>query len=105
MGTLANHIWSFARDNDRSDISQTLLQPFVAYTWPSAWSASVQSESNYNWKTEKWAVPITVALAKFVRLGKLPVRLLGGIGYWAESQDTGPEGYRLMFQANFVLPK
>ena len=33
---LANHIWSFAGDDDRPDISNTFMQPFVAYTLPSA---------------------------------------------------------------------
>jgi len=104
-GMLANHIWSFAGDGDRPDISNTFLQPFAAYTWPSAWTVSVQSESNYNWKTEKWSVPLNVAVSKLVRWGKLPVSLQAGVGYWVESPDTGPEGFRFRLQANFVLPK
>jgi hypothetical protein len=105
IGALGNHIWSFAGDGDRPDISSTFLQPFAAYTWPSAWTVSVQSESTYNWKTEKWSVPINLAVAKLVRWGKLPVSLQAGIGYWLESPDTGPEGFRFRLQANFVLPK
>jgi len=105
LGMLANHIWSYAGDSDREDISNTFLQPFAAYTWPSAWTVSVQSESTYNWKTEKWSVPVNVAVSKLVRWGKLPVSLQGGVGYWVESPDTGPEGFRFRLQANFVLPK
>ena len=105
VGMLANHIWSYAGDSDREDISNTFLQPFAAYTWPSAWTVSVQSESTYNWKTEKWSVPVNVAVSKLVRWGKLPVSLQAGVGYWAESPDTGPEGFRFRLQANFVLPK
>jgi hypothetical protein len=105
LGALANHIWSYAGDGDRQDISSTFLQPFVAYTWPSAWTVSVQSESTYNWKTEKWSVPVNAAVSKLVKLGKLPVSLQGGIGYWAESPETGPEGFRFRLQATFVLPK
>jgi hypothetical protein len=105
VGVHANHVWSFAGDSDRANFSNTLVQPFVAYTWPSAWSASVQSESIYNWKAEQWAVPVTVAVAKLVRWGKLPVRLQAGVGYWVESQDAGPEGFRFLFQMNFVLPR
>jgi len=105
IGMLANHVWSYAGDSDRQDISSTFLQPFVAYTWPSAWTVSVQSESTYNWKTEKWSVPVNVAVAKLVKLGKLPVSLQAGVGYWAESPDAGPEGFRFRLQANFVLPK
>jgi hypothetical protein len=102
---LANHIWSYAGDSDRQDISSTFLQPFVAYTWPSAWTISVQSESNYHWKTENWSVPINVGVSKLVKLGKLPVSLQAGVGYWAESPESGPEGFRFRFQVTFVLPK
>ena len=105
IGALGNHIWSFAGDGDRPDVSSTFLQPFAAFTWPSAWTVSVQSESTYNWKTEKWSVPVNVAVAKLVRWGKLPVSLQAGVGYWLESPDTGPEGFRFRLQANFVLPK
>jgi len=105
MGVLANHVWSYAGASDRQDVSNSFVQPFVAYTWPSAWTASVQSETTYNWEAEDWSVPINVGLAKLVRWGKLPVSLQGGIGYWAESSATGPEGWRFRLQANFVLPK
>jgi len=105
VGALGNHVWSFAGDSDRKDISNTLLQPFVAYTWPSAWTVSVQSESTYNWKIEKWSIPINVAVAKLVRWGKLPVSLQAGVGYWFESPEAGAEGFRFRLQANFVLPK
>jgi hypothetical protein len=105
VGMLANHIWSFAGDDDRDDISNTFMQPFVAYTWPSAWTASVQSETSYNWETDQWSVPVNVALSKLVMIGKVPVSLQGGVGYWAESPDAGPEGFRFRLQANIVLPK
>ena len=104
-GMLANHIWSFAGDDDRPDISNTFIQPFVAYTWPSAWTVSVQSESSYNWKTDQWSIPVNLGVSKLVRFGKLPVSLQAGVGYWAESPDNGPEGFRFRLQANIVLPK
>ncbi len=103
-GVLANHVWSFAGDSDRADISNTFMQPFAAYTWPSAWTASVQSETTYNWKTEKWSVPVNLSVSRLVRLGRLPVSLQGGVGYWMQSPESGPEGLRFRFQANIVLP-
>jgi hypothetical protein len=105
MGVLANHVWSFAGNDDRDDINNTFVQPFVAYTWPSAWTVSVQSETTYNWEIEKWSVPINVAVAKLVKLGPLPVSLSAGVGYWLESPNTAPGGWRFRLQANFVLPK
>ena len=105
LGGLANHVWSFAGDSDRNDINNTFLQPFVAYTTPSAWTVSAQSESNYNWETRKWSIPVNVAVAKLVFLGRLPVSLQAGVGYWAESPVTGAEGFRYRLQANIVLPR
>ena len=105
FGALGNHAWSVAGDSERADINNTFLQPFVAYTWSNAWTVSVQSESNYNWKTEKWSIPLNAAAGKLVFFGKLPVSLQAGVGYWLESPDTGPEGIRYRLQANIVLPK
>ena len=105
MGVLGNHIWSVGGNGDRPDISSTFLQPIAAYTWPSAWTVSVQSESTYDWKTEKWSIPVNAAVSKLVRWGKVPVSLQAGVGYWLESPNTGPEGWRFRLQANFVLPK
>jgi len=104
-GMLANHIWSFAGNSGRQDISNTFIQPFVAYTWPSAWTVSVQSESSYNWEARQWSIPVNMALSKLVRFGKLPVSLQGSVGYWAKSPDAGPEGFRFRLQANIVLPR
>jgi len=105
MGMLANHIWSVAGDSDRPDISSTFMQPFAAYTTPDAWTISFQSETTYNRKSKKWSVPVNLGISKLVRWGRLPVSLQGGVGYWLESPDSGPEGFRFRFQANFVLPK
>jgi len=105
MGCLFNHVWSYAGDSDRASISNTLAQPFVTYTWQSAWTVSVQSETTYNWKSEDWTVPINVAASKLVFLGQLPVSLQAGVGYFLESPDAGAEGFRFRIQANFVLPK
>jgi len=105
IGALANHVWSFAGDKNRPDISNTFMQPFVAYTWPSAWTVSVQTESNYNWEGKQWSVPVNAAVAKLVRIGKVPVSLQAGAGYWVESATSGPEGWRFRLQANIVLPK
>ncbi len=105
IGMLANHIWSFAGDDDRLDINNTFMQPFVAYTWSSAWTASLQTETSYNWESKDWSIPANAALSKLVMFGKLPVSLQGGVGYWVESPDNGPEGFRFRLQANIVLPR
>lgn len=105
IGILGNHVWSFAGDSGRPDISNTFVQPFAAYTWPNAWTVSMQSESSYNWTAEQWSIPVNVSASKLIRFGRLPVSLQAGLGYWMESPRTGPEGLRFRVQASVVLPK
>jgi hypothetical protein len=94
MGALANHVWSFAGSDDREDINSTFVQPFVAYTFHSAWTVSFQSETTYNWEIEEWSVPFNVAASKLVMMGKLPVSLQAGVGRWLTSPDSGPDGWQ-----------
>ncbi len=53
VGALANHIWSFASDDDRTDINGTLVQPFTAYTWSSGRSLTATADSTYDWKGDQ----------------------------------------------------
>ena len=104
-GALANQTWSFAGDNNRPDISSAFIQPFVAYNTPTSWTFSMQSESTYNWKSERWSVPFNVGVSRLVHFGRLPVSLQGGVGYWLESPPGGPQGWRYRLQVSLVLPK
>ena len=90
VGVLANHIWSFAGDDDRADVNSTFLQPFVSYTTKDAWTFALNTESTYNWEAEDWSVPINFLVTKLIRIDKQPVSLGAGVRYWAASPDTGP---------------
>ncbi|UCG67219.1 MAG: transporter, partial [Deltaproteobacteria bacterium] len=68
-GMLANHVWSFAGDSDRSDISSTFLQPFLAFNTKTATTLTLQTETTYNWENEEWSVPINVILSQIVKVG------------------------------------
>ncbi|SDK25301.1 hypothetical protein [Aliiruegeria lutimaris] len=105
VGGLANHIWSVAGDQDRPDINQSLLQPFVTYTTENAWSFSLSSESTYNRETEQWSVPVNGSVSKIVRLGPLPVSLFGGVRYWADSPEFGPQDWGLRLGMTVLLPR
>jgi len=103
-GGLFNHIWSFAGDSDRSRVSSTFLQPFLAYTTKDAWTFSLNAESTYDWNAKQWSVPINASVAKLVRFGKLPVSLGLNARYWADSPDSGPHGWGVRFVVTFLFP-
>jgi hypothetical protein len=104
-GALANHIWSVAGDDERSDINATFIQPFLSYTTPSAWTYTLNSESTYDWESEQWSVPVNGVVSKVTRFGDQLVSLGGGVRYWAESSDGGPEGFGVRFIVTLLYPK
>ena len=95
VGILANHIWSFAGEADRSQVSNTFLQPFINYTFPNTFGITVNTESTYDWISHQWTVPINLQFSRIVKFGKLPVSLSAGPRYYAEAPPNGPKwGFR-----------
>ena len=104
IGVLANHIWSFAGDEDRADVNSTFLQPFISYTTPDAWTFGLNTESTYNWTASEWSVPINLTVTKLTKIGDQPISIGGGVRYWAESADGGPEGWGGRAILTFLFP-
>src|SRR4029079_771302 len=103
-GILANHIWSFAGDADRTDFNQSYLQPFIAYTTPKAWTFTLQGEDTYDWETGEWLAPVNFMAAKIIKIEQQSVSLSGGVRYWADSPDTGPHGFGGRLGMTFLFP-
>jgi hypothetical protein len=104
-GALANHIWSFSGNDDRNDISNTFLQPFLSYTTPDAWTFGLNTESTYDWKAKEWSVPINLTISKLVKIDDQPISLTAGVRYWAIAPDNGPEGLGVRLGLTFLFPK
>jgi hypothetical protein len=104
-GMLANHVWSFAGDSDRSDINSTFLQPFLAFNTKTATTLTLQTESTYNWETEEWSVPINVILSQIVKVGPQLIQLRAGVRYWVDSAPSDPEGWGAKLVVVFLFPR
>jgi len=104
-GMLAQHVWDYAGESDRAYVSSSLLQPFVSFTTKNATTFNLQTESVYNWNTEKWSVPINAGVSQVLKIGPQLIQLKLGARYWAESPDTGPEGWGLKAGIVFLFPK
>ncbi|AJY46368.1 hypothetical protein [Martelella endophytica] len=105
VGFLGSHIWSFAGDDDRKDISSTFLQPFMTYRFAHVWSLGLTTETTYDWKGDIWAVPVELTLSKLVKFGEQPVNLTAGVRYWAARPDGGPDRWGARLGVAFVFPK
>jgi len=65
FGGLVTHVWSFAGDDERDDVSLTTIQPIVAYFLTQMGTSLIwTSETTYDWMAEQdgWQVPMTLAL-------------------------------------------
>ncbi len=105
FGILAQHVWDYTGESDRTYVSSSLLQPFVSFTTKTATTFSLQTESVYNWNTEKWSVPINAAVSQVLKIGPQLIQLKLGARYWADSPESGSEGWGLKAGIVFLFPK
>jgi aryl-phospho-beta-D-glucosidase BglC (GH1 family) len=104
-GALANHIWSVGGESDRADISATFVQPFLSYTTKTATTFGLNTESTYDWKSNRWTVPINATVSQVLKLGNQLIQVGGGVRYWAKSPASGPEGWGYRVTLTFLFPK
>jgi len=104
MVMLSNHIWSYAGDDARQDVSATLLQPFLTYTTGTHTTFSLNSESTYDWENEQWTVPLNLGVAQLVKIGGSLIQFQLGGRYYAETPDNGPD-WGLRFNITFLWPR
>ena len=111
-GGLTNHIWSFAgsdildeNGNVGNKVNQTFMQPFLTYITPQAVTIALNTESTYDWEREQWTVPINLTVTKVVKVGSQLLSVGGGVTYWAEAPEAGPEGWGARLLFTFIFPK
>jgi hypothetical protein len=103
-GMLANHIWAGPGDSDNPSINSTFLQPFLSYTFPTATTLTINTESTYDWRSSQWTIPVNVLVAQVVKVGGMPMQFQLGPRYYAEGPSTAPE-WGLRFSITLLFPK
>ncbi len=103
-GFLGNHLWSYAGDSDRQDVSATFMQPFFAYITKTQTTFTINTESIYDWENSDWIVPLNLLVSQLLNVYGQPVSVSFGPRYYAMSPDGGPE-WGLRFVVQFLFPK
>jgi hypothetical protein len=106
VGALFNHIWSLDGATDRSDVNQTLLQPFVNYNLGGGLSIGASTEAVANWEvdSDKWTVPLLFTVGKVALLGKRPVNFQAAVAPYVANRD-GAADWRLRLAVTFLFPR
>lgn len=103
-GVLANHLWSFAGNEDRDDVNATFIQPFCSYITPSKTTFTVNLESTYDWTHDQWNIPVNVVVSQLLKIGRQPVSLFAGARWYAEGPENGPD-WGLRAGITFLFPR
>jgi hypothetical protein len=105
-GVLANQIWSFADaggPNNRPEVNKAFVQPFLAYTWKDSTTLTLNSESTFDWTSDKYSVPLNLIVSHVYNFGKQPVSLAVGGRYYATTPEDGPD-WGLRAIVTFLFP-
>jgi hypothetical protein len=102
-GMLANHLWSYAGNENRRNLNATFVQPFISYSTKSKTTFGLNAESTYDWNESQWTVPVNVSVSQLVKIGKLPVQFAVGARYYAEGPSGAPE-WGLRFVVTPLFP-
>ncbi len=106
-GALVNNIWSFAGDDDRANVNQMLIQPFINYNLGRGLAIGTSPIITSNWEApsgQKWTVPLGAQVSQIIPIDKVPVNFLLGAYYNIEKPDSGPD-WTLRFQIALLFPK
>jgi len=103
-GMLANHVWSFAGNDSRADVSATFIQPFISYTTKTYTTFGLNIESTYDWEARQWTVPINASVSQLMKFGKQPVSFAFGYRNYVDAPTGGPD-WGLRFTVTFLFPK
>jgi len=104
-GALANQLWSVAGSNERADVSQMFVQPFLTYNWKSGAGLGANAEWTQNWKANTTTIFINPIISGVTSLGKQKVQLAVGprINVAAPSGGRADWGWRAVLV--FLFPK
>jgi hypothetical protein len=106
-GALVNNIWSFAGDDDRANVNQMLIQPFINYNFGRGLAVGSAPIITANWEAasgQKWTVPLGAHVSQIIPIHKVPVNFLLGAYYNIVKPDNGPD-WSIRFQIALLFPK
>jgi hypothetical protein len=105
-GTIVQHWWSFAGDDQRAETSLTEILYFLRRQVPGAMSLGLGPTITIDWKApagEKVDFPVGFGIVKLVRLGKVPTKLKAEVFYSVIRPESFGTAWSFRFQATPVI--
>jgi len=106
-GGLIRQLWSFAGDDDRAEVNQILIEPFINYNLEGGWYLITDMIITANWdadSSQRWTVPLGGGAGKLFKIGNQPINSRIEAYYNVERPDGAPD-WQASFQFQFLFPK
>jgi hypothetical protein len=106
-GIRANHLWSFAGDDDRPDVNLSTIEYFAYYNFGRGWWIGTSPVNTANWETSKndvWTAPLGGGIGKVVMSGRMPINLKFEAYHYIESPSNSAE-WSALFTLQLLLPE
>ncbi len=105
IGGLINQIWSIAGSDERPDVSQMFVQPFVVFNWKTGAGAGANMEWTQNWKAGTTTLWFNPNISAVTSLGKQKTQFIVGprINLAAPEGSKADWGWRAV--VIFLFPK
>ncbi|UCD69557.1 MAG: neuromedin U [Betaproteobacteria bacterium] len=106
-GVLLRHLWSFAGDDDRRNVSQSLIEPFVNYNLEKGWYLISDSVITVDWKIETGnnaTLPLGGGVGKIFKAGNQPMNARVEAYYNVIHPDNAPN-WTIGGTIQFLFPK
>lgn len=107
VGILGRQLWSFAGDDDRKNVNQTLIEPFVNYNLSKGWYLLTDMVMTANWETNssnRWTVPVGGGIGRIFKIENQAINAKLEAYYNVEKAGGAPD-YSVAFQFSFLFPK
>jgi len=107
VGILGRQLWSFAGDDNRSDVNQTLIEPFINYNMADGWFLLTDLIITANWEApsnQTWTVPIGGGVGRIYKIGDQAVNNRLEFYYNFERPNSAPD-WTMNFTFQFLFPK
>lgn len=107
MGMLVRHLWSYAGKDNRADVNQSLIEPFVNYNLPQGWYLITDLIITANWDApsdQRWTVPLGGGAGKLFKIGSQAMNARIEAYYNVEKPDSAPD-WQWGFTIQFLFPK
>ena len=105
-GALAHYLTDFAGGDDRADVEQLFLQPFLAYIIDSTKTTfALQSEVTRNLDSDETNAFVLFEVGQMFKIGSQIMQARIGARYWYETEPFGPQGTTFSARLFFLFPK